>query len=177
MTREGSVDVPGTLQQHQVRDGIKLLRFDGVLLGHVSSRTDQPRWTEMSVYKTGPLAGHPDGMYVLEKVGRSVLTHVPACRDRKPDIPRFQAAHPGDDPDIGYEYHDCVPEVYDFPSLLVEEDRYWATQCENSDCIVDALYRRRQGGSHLPRISLDLLELVERADPNFGCNWRVEYIA
>ena len=165
------------MQQHQVRDGIKLLRFNGVLLGHVSSQNDQPRWTEMSVYKTSPLTEHPDGMYVLEKVGRSVLTHAPGCGDIIGNIPRFQAAHPGDDPDIGYEYHHCVPEEYDFPSLLVEEDRYWATQCATSDAVVEALYRRRGDSRHLPRISLDLLEQVERADPAFGNMWRVEFIA
>jgi len=165
------------MQQYQVRDGLKLLRFNGVLLGHVSSQQDQPRWTEMSVYKTKPLPGHVNGLYVLEKVGRSVLTHVPECKEMFPNLPRFQAAHPGDDPDIGYEYHDCVPDEYDFPSLLVEEDRYWATQCNTSEAVVEALYRRRGNSQHLPRISLDLLEIVERADPTFGDMWRVEYIA
>jgi len=131
----------------------------------------------MSVYKTTPLPEFPDGKYVLEKVGRSVVTHVPGCREIRGPIPRFQEAHPGDDPDIGYEYHDCVPDEYDFPSLLVEEDRYWATQCGTPEAVVDALYRRRNGSQHLPRISLDLLELVERADPAFGNMWRVEYIA
>jgi hypothetical protein len=166
------------MQQHQVRDGIKLLRFDGVLLGHVSSQSDQPRWTEMSVYKTWPASQH-DGIYVLEKVGRSVLTHVPGCTEilEGKELPRFQAEHPGDDPDIGYEYHRCVPDEYDFTTLLVEEDRYWATQCVTAEAVTEALYRRRGGSQHLPRISLDLLEQVERADPEFGSMWRVEYIA
>lgn len=156
---------------YQVSDGSRLLTFEGELLGSISSERDDPRWTEMTLYRT---AG---GQYVLEKVGRSVLTHVPGCREIRGSIPRFQAAHPGDDPEVGYVYHRCVPEEYDFTELLVEEDRFWAIQCTDPSDIVDALYRKRQGTRHLPRIGMDLLEQVSRSDPSFGQQWRVEHIA
>lgn len=161
-----------TATTHQVRDGSRLLTFEGELIASISSeKDDSARWTEMSLYRT---AG---GSYVLEKVGRSVVTHVPGCPEILGDIPRFQAAHPGDDPDYGYVYHDCVPEEYNFTTLLVEEDRYWATRAEDPASIVDALYRRRAGSKHLPRISIELLEKVSRNDPSFGSEWRVEHIA
>lgn len=142
------------------------------MLGTISSRRDEPRWTEMSIYRT---AG---GSYVLEKVGRSVVTHMPGCREILGRIPRFQTAHPGADPDVGFSYHDCVPEEYDFTELLVEEDRYWAVDSKNAEAIVDALYRRRQGTRHMPRIGIDLLEQVSHLDPAFDeAQWRVEHIA
>lgn len=156
---------------YQVRDGSRLLTFEGELLGSISSRRDDPRWTEMAVYRT------VGGSYVLEKVGRSVLTHMPGCPEIIGNIPRFQAAHPGDDPDDGYVYHHCVPDIYDFTQLLVEEDRYWAVIAKDPANIVDALYRRRQGTRHLPRIGIELLEQVSEADPQFGAQWRVEHIA
>ncbi len=158
---------------HQVRDGSRLLTFEGARLGTVTSKRDGvPRWTEMSVFKT------VGGQYVLEKVGRSVVTHMPGCPEiLNPPLPRFQTEFPGEDPDEGFEFHECVPEEYNFPQLLVENQRYWATISSEPSEIVDALYRRRDGGTRqLPRISIILLEEVTATDPDFGDDWRVEKI-
>lgn len=156
---------------YQVRNGPQRFSFEGELLASASSRRGDPRWTEMSLYRT------VTGVYVLEKVGRSVVTHVPGCTDIIGSIPRFQAAHPGDDPDEGYAYHDCVPEEYDFTKLLVEEDRYWAMYSSNPADVVDALYRKKDQARHLPRTSIELLEQASRADSRFGQQWLVEHIA
>jgi hypothetical protein len=156
---------------HQVRDGTRLLSFEGDVLATISSQRDDPRWTEMTLYRT------VSGVYILEKVGRSVVTHMPGCSEIRGTIPRFQAAHPGDDPDEGYTYHRCVPEEYDFTALLVEEDRYWAFQTREPEDIVEALYRKRAGSRHLPRIGIDLLEQVSQSYPAFGDAWRVEHVS
>jgi hypothetical protein len=157
---------------YQVRDGSRLITFTGQRLGFISSQRDgNPRWTEMSVYKTD------GGTYVLEKVGKSLVMHWPGCPDIKGEIPRFQEAHPGDDPDDGYTFHDCVPEEYDFTKLLVEEDRYWSMVADMPERVVEALYRRREGSTHLPRIAMDLLEQVSTSDPAFGLGWRVAQIS
>lgn len=154
----------------QVRDGSRLLAFEGEMLGTISSRRGDPRWTEMTLYRT------QKGQYILEKVGCSVMTHMPGCSEIIGNIPRFQVEHPGADPDVGFIYHSCVPEEYDFTSLLVESNRYWATVVNEPEKIVEALYRRRQGARHLPRIGLDLLEQVTESDPSFGDFWRVEHV-
>lgn len=158
--------------KYQVRDGSRLITFDGAQLGHISSqREHNPRWTEMTVYKT------IGGSYVLEKVGKSLVTHMPGCPEIVGKYPRFQEAHPGDDPDDGYVYCGCVPEEFDFTKLLAEEDRYWAMVAQEPARVVDALHRRREGEQHLPRISLLLLKEVSEADPDFGMDWQVEHIA
>ena len=105
------------MERCEVRDGLRVITFDGDRLGHVTSwRSSAPRWTEMSLYRT------EGGSFVLEKVGRSVMCHVPTCKippqgwpvAKKPwsvsvgKLPRFQEEHPGDDPDVGYWYCDCV---------------------------------------------------------------------
>lgn len=158
---------------HQVRDRSRLITFDGTLLAQVSSRATDPqvRWTEMSLYLTD------GGSYVLEKVGRSVVVHAPGCTDHSPGIPRFQDAHPGDDPDVGYEYHSCVPEEYDFTTLLVEEDRFWALITEQPEQVVDALYRKQSDARFLPRISVTLLEQASKVDPHLAGAWQVERIS
>lgn len=158
--------------QHQVRDADRLITFEGRLLGHVSSkRTGVPRWTEMSMYLT------VGGLLVLEKVGRSTVCHYPGCTTTS-GLPRFQDAHPGADPDIGFTYHEeCVPEEYDFPSLLVESDRYWAKVTNSPEEIVTALERRRDGVVSLPRIGSDLLSQAMETYPDFGDFWRVTHIS
>ena len=158
------------MPSHQVRDGARLISFEGDLLATTSSRRDEsPRWTEMSVYRT------EKGSYVLEKVGRSIVTHTPGCKEIIGTIPRFQEEHPGDDPD-DYVYHGCVPEEYDFTELLIEADRYWATIAEDPAKIVDALYRKRDGERHMPRISLDLLAAAGELDEDLRHAAEVEYI-
>lgn len=157
-----------TMGAQQVRDGARLITFEGMQLGHVSSRrSGVPRWTEMTVWITD------GGSYVLEKVGRSVVCHMPGCTDVRSGLPRFQEAHPGDDPDNGYEFHeDCVPMEYDFTRLLVEEDRYWARVTKDPQEIYDALERRKGGVRTLPRICSNLLEQVTDHHPDFGDFWR-----
>lgn len=157
---------------HQVRDGSRLIMFEGELLGFSSSeREGVSRWTEMSVYLTD------GGSYVLEKVGRSLVCHMPECPDVD-TLPRFQEQHPGDDPDYGYVFHEeCVPEVYDFTRLLIEENRYWAMITKKPIEILEALERRRDGIRTLPRIGMELLEKVSATHPEFGDFWRTEHIA
>jgi hypothetical protein len=160
----------------QVRDGNRLLTFDGELLATISSREslDKDRWTEMSVFRT------TGGSYILEKVGRSTRLHMPGCSDILKDLPLFQQAHPGEDPEAGYSWCDlCSPPVgeeYDFPSLLVEEDRYWATISTDPEVIIDALWRKREGYRRLPRISVQLLTELTDADPAFTI-WQTERVS
>lgn len=161
----------------QVRDGSRLLSFDGELLATASSRTpDRDRWTEMRIYRTS------GGSYILEKVGRSIRLHMPGCGDILPgkDLPLFQSEHPGDDPEVGYSWCErCSPpigEEYDFPSLLVEEDRFWATISTDPEVIIDALWRKREGYRRLPRISTQLLTDLCLVDPAFDI-WKIQKVS
>lgn len=160
----------------QVRDGKRLLTFDGELLASISSRDsyDKDRWTDMAVYRT------TGGSYILEKVGRSTRLHMPGCKDILKELPLFQQAHPGEDPESGYSWCElCSPpigEEYDFPSLLVEEDRYWATLSPDAEVIIDALWRKREGYRRLPKISVDLLTELTLVDPAFAV-WQTERIS
>lgn len=159
----------------QVRDGNRLLTFDGELLASISSResAEKDRWTDMAVYRTN------GGSYILEKVGRSVRVHMPGCEDILKELPLFQQAHPGEDPEEGYSWCDkCSPpigEEYDFTTLLVEEDRYWATMSTDPEVIIDALWRKREGYRRLPRISVQLLTDLCLVDPAFEI-WRTEKV-
>ena len=160
------------VESRHVRDGSRQISFEGTLLAKVSSeRPGTSRWTEMRLFKT---AG---GSYVLEKVGRSVMTHMPGCPRIIGRIPRFQEAHPGEEPENGFWFDDCVPEEYDFTQLLSEEDRFWAVIADQPDRVVEALYRKKEGSRYLPRISLDLLEQAAAVDPLLGDAYLIEKIS
>jgi hypothetical protein len=156
----------------KVRDGNRLIQFEGICLGKVSSRRpESPRWTDLSLFKTN------GGSYVLEKLGMSIVLHMPGCPHILGVLPRFQDTYAGADPDEGYQYDDCVPDTYDFTQLLVEEPRYWATIATDPNEIVAALYRKRDGSRHLPRISIELLEKVSEIDNDINAAYRVERIS
>lgn len=160
----------------QVRDGLRLLTFDGHLLASISSRdsVEKDRWTEMRCYKT------QGGSFVLEKVGRSIRLHVQECPDILKDLPLFEQAHPGEDPEEGYSWCSiCSPaigEEYDITTLRAEVDRYWATISTDPAVIIDALYRKREGYTRLPRISVQLLTDLCEVDPAFEI-WRTEKVS
>lgn len=160
------------MKTYQVRDGMRLISFSGEVLGESSSRrAGVYRWTDMTLFHT------EGGSYVLEKVGRSVMCHDPSCTEVS-NLPRFQVEYPGKDPDIDeFQYHECVPEEYDYTTLLVEENRYWALVTKDPHAVVQALQRWRDGVVTLPRISKALLEEVATTHPEFNQYWQVEHIA
>lgn len=159
----------------KVRDGqTRIIEFEGRLLGEVSSRRSQaPRWTELRLYRTDA------GVYVLEKVGASVVVHAPNCSDIMGSLPRFQEKHPGADPtDSKWWFCERCGDlaVRDITSLLVESNRYWAIIAEDPADIVDSLYRRKNGARSMPRMSLDLLDDAGRDDQAILNAFRAEYV-
>ena len=143
-----------------VEDGSRKITFEGDLIASVSSvGPSKPRWSEYRLYKT------VSGTYVLEKVGRSIVVHNPGCSEIIDSLDRFQDKNPGKDPSEGFWLcESCMNGRYDITSLLVEHDRHWVNITEEPQAVVDALYRKRDGARHLPRLSLELLDQAARVD-------------
>jgi hypothetical protein len=144
-----------------VQDGFRRITFTGVLLSRASSKThDRWRWTELALYRTD------GGSYILEKIGASRVLHVRDCPQVIEDLPRFQEVYPGEDPDDDkFLYDDCVPDVYDFPSLLVEKDRQWAQITDSPTAVIKSLTRYRDRARWIPRLNNTLLEHAAEIDP------------
>jgi hypothetical protein len=147
-------------QKFTVVDGYRRITFIGSLLSRASSkRPGVWRWTDLALYRTEA------GTYVLEKIGASRVTHVADCDKVIDDLPRFQEMYPGRDPDEDeFLYCDCVPDIYDFPSLLVERDRCWAQISNSAPSVVRSLMRYRDGSRWLPRTSVQLLSRAAELD-------------
>lgn len=149
------------MTQFVVHDGYRTITFEGDLLGQASSkRPGVWRWTDLYLYRTTA------GTYILQKIGASRVTHVPTCPRIEKGLPRFQEVYPGEDPDSDdFQYHDCVPQYYDFPGLLVERDRPWAQITDEPYAVVKALMRYRGESRWLPRTSTQLLDQAADIDP------------
>jgi hypothetical protein len=160
-------------EQHTARDGRRVITFQGELVASASSAnpSSKGRWTELRVYRS------KGGSWIVEKVGRSTVVHEPGCeRVQTEKLPRFQEAHPGHDPDDGYVFCECVPEVYDFTTLLAEEDRYWASICQDVDALVEAVHRRKNGTRRLPYFAQGVLEALSERYPEVASAYRVEVV-
>lgn len=159
----------------EVRDGSRRIAFEGTLIAYVTSAGgSKSRWSEYSLYRT------VTGVYVLQKVGFSLVVHMPSCHEIVGSLNRFQEENPGRDPMDGWWLcESCCTKSrgpVDITALLVENDRYWATTSENPDRIVDALFRRKEGARHLPRLSIELLEQAARVDSKIAEAFRIERI-
>lgn len=137
-----------------VRDGARLISFDGVRLAEVSSaRSTSPRWTEMVLYKT------ESGRYVLSKIGRTKVLHQAGCPAIMGRLNLYMDEFPNTAPEEGnFDFHTCVGESYYLDELLVEQTRYWAFIGETAEAIVKALYNSKGDVRFLPRMSINLLE-------------------
>lgn len=156
----------------EVRDGSRRITFEGEMIAFVSSAgNSKPRWSEYKLYKT------VTGTYVLEKVGRSIVVHMPGCPEIIDTLNRFQEENPGRDPTDGWWFcESCTRGRVDITALLVEHNRHWVTISEDPNHIIDALYRRKEGARHLPRLSLELLDSAARVDEAISEAFRVERI-
>lgn len=136
---------------HKVRDGKRVLQFDGELLAESSSR--QPgnnRWVEFQLYRT------KTGNYVLGRIGQTLLYHALDCA-----IVRRNNLKPSDavelTPDL-IACDECNPDAY-AEEYAIEQPRYFALVAEDPEGVLDALYKYDQAGArYLTNVAQRLLE-------------------
>lgn len=156
---------------HQVRDGSRIVQFEGTLIGHATSwRRGSSRWVEFSLYKT--LAGS----YVLSRTGLSLLYHALDCEigernslESSPSAALERDAVP---------CIDCQPDPHD-QEICAETPRYWCHVSETGpEGVIEALQRHDTHGSrYLTRVAQRLLESAGKVDPALDAVYRVEEIA
>jgi hypothetical protein len=155
-----------------VRDGARIVTFDGVCLAEISSaRSGVARWTDMALYLTN------SGKYVMTKVGRSKVLHEPGCSAIKGKLNLFMDEFPDGDPERdGFEFHTCVGESYYMDNLLVEQTRYWVFIGDSAQALVDSLYRNSDGMRFIPRMNIMLIEEAMLKDNAIAEAYQVERI-
>lgn len=155
---------------HQVRDGARILEFDGVeLASSTSKHRNSMRWVEFQLFRT------PSGSYVISRVGRSLLYHNSTCdvtyrNSIKADTPKALTAS-------AVPCADCQPNLSNDPMVYPERPRYWALVTDSPEGVVDALYKYdEQDARYMTHVARALIEEAAEKDPKLDRAYRVERI-
>lgn len=156
---------------YEVVNGKRHIRFDGQLLATSTSwEPGADRWVEFALYRT--LSGN----YVLSRIGRSVLYHLPECevsqRNHLDDSLR------SDLPDEAIPCDRCRPHlVTNFPAVCLERQRFWGQVCDSADAVVASLERLDASGArYMTNVSQRLVEAASELDHDIDQAYRVEVI-
>lgn len=154
---------------YEIKDGSRTLQFNGRILGQSSSwRSGSNRWIEFSLYKT------ENGSYILSRVGVSLVYHGAAC----PLVKRYNLVESSTDKlsDDATPCEECEPNR-ELPVIFPEKYRNWAQVSEDSEAVLEALYKYDQGGArYLTNVAQRLLEEAANNDAGVESVYRVEMI-
>lgn len=154
---------------YEVRNGNRMLRFEGRLLASSSSkRPGATRWIEFDLYKT------EGGKYILSRVGVSHIFHTSVC----PLVARYglHEADPEELTTFATPCQECHPDSLD-PVVYPETFRYWTMVADEAEAVVEALYKPDDFGSrYLTRVAERLLSEAAAQDAELDMLYRFEYI-
>lgn len=155
----------------QVRDGSRILQFEGRSIGSSTSwRHGSHRWVEFSLYRTDET-----GVYILSRIGVSMLYHTTDCevvaRNKLREEPAVDL-DPGAVP-----CPQCRPDLVDFPMVCPERARHWAQVCDDAVSVLESLMKYDETGSrYLTFVAKRLLENASDADPDIASVYQVQTI-
>lgn len=156
----------------QVRNGLRILQFEGDLLAESSSwRPGVNRWVEFQLYRTVT-----SGTYVLSRTGVSLLYHRPDCvvvkRNKLNERPYSDLA------EFSEPCMECRPDRMDFPLICPETPRYWAQQCDNAEAVRESLMKYDTAGNrYMTLVAQRLLEDASEKDESIAAAYRIETIS
>ena len=141
---------------YEVRDGNRVLRFDGALLAESSSRrSDTDRWVEF-------------------QLGQTTLFHALDCAIVKRNHLKPSGIEFLTDEHLACE--ECDPED-DLEEIAIEKPRYFALISESPEAILEALYKYdHRGARYLTHVAQRLIETACETDARLEKAYRVEYI-
>jgi hypothetical protein len=154
---------------YEVRDGSRILQFNGQLLAHSTSKNEESlRWIEFLLYKT------ESGSYIISRVGVSIIYHGAACY--LVSKYNLSEAAPPELKVNAYPCHECQPSR-SVPFVFPEKDRTWAYVTEAPEDVLGALYKyNKNGTSYLTNVAKRLLEEAAEKDENLDMVYRLESI-
>jgi len=154
---------------YAVRDGDRTLEFDGALLGASSSRRRESiRWIEFKIYKT------ENGSYILSRIGASVVYHSGAC----PLVDKYRLTEINTEKLlVDAEPCEICNPTTEAPVVFPEKYRYWAQVSEESQAVLDALYKYDEGGArYLTAVAKRVLQDSATRDTEIDLVYRFERI-
>jgi hypothetical protein len=158
----------------QVKDGDRVLQFEGKQLAHSSSyRADADRWVEFDLYRTEA------GAYVVARVGYSNLFHTADCK-----VVRRGRHSPAPVATLTEDSKACelcspVTSVDQAHELIYpEKPIYWAQVCQNADGALESLAMYDQDGArYFTHVARKLIRDAAKHDMPIRDAYYVEVIA
>jgi len=154
---------------YEVKDGSRILRFEGELLGSSTSyRRGSDRWIEFELYKT------LNGSYVLSRVGVSLVFHASTCSL----VRRYglSEASPKTLHRDALPCEECDPSR-DLPIVYPEKNRTWTQVSEEPEAVLDSLYKYDSNNTrYLTKVAQRLLEQASEKDSRIEAVYRIETI-
>jgi hypothetical protein len=153
----------------EVRDGDRVLQFNGTLLAKSSSqRRGAYRWIEFELYRT------ESGSYILSRIGVSLFFHGAACslvsKYRLNEIFSHQLSF------NSVPCPECNPDE-SLDLVFPEKYRYWAQVSDQPEAVLDALYKYDDNGvRYLTGVAQRLLKDASRVDFEIANVYNVEII-
>lgn len=154
-------------RRYKVNDQYQVLEFEGVKIGEASTEVeDQPRWTEITIYRT------VGGSYIVHRVGVSLVYHRSGPQSCSSGVGKSVRELLADN-DRDYEPCDkCQPGDLDDldrgSRVRVETDRHSA-EAVGIDKLVGALTLRRQNGSeYVSNVAQNALTEAIHNDPELA---------
>jgi hypothetical protein len=165
--REPKKAPPPQIGLHAVRDGARLLEFQGAVLGAATSkRGSAPRWSELVVYRL------LDGSYLISKIGRSLVAHQPFCRRVNHRMITWSRASEQDEflePRVPCP--DCQPDLKNglAPDTVLEVTRYRLITAPTAENAVSAMEDPLADPAlPLPKLVRDVLAQCAEKDQAFA---------
>lgn len=156
----------------QVKDGSRILQFEGHLLAESTSwRRGSHRWVEFFLYRTDE-----SGVYILSRTGVSTLYHTPDCavvsRNNLREVPAAELR------EHSVPCPQCRPDRDpSFPIICPERDRHWAQVCDDAEAVLESLMKYDDSGSrYLTYVAQRLLEKASERDGDIERVYRVQTI-
>jgi hypothetical protein len=153
-------------------DGAHQITFQAcVLAAATTQRPGAERWTELTVYRTQLGAEEPPaGLYVVARVGRSVLAHKAACTKVST---RGMAPFQEDGADRRVPCRFCLPAL-DPPAadVVIERTKHALQRARTAADLGDIVFPRRNVAA-LRGMTADAVAQLRHADPDFDYWWDV----
>lgn len=155
---------------HQVRDGNRVLQFEGELLAQSSSRQlGQYRWVEFELYRT------KSGSYILGRIGQTRLFHDPSCAIVQRNHLKTSSIDELTDDHVSCT--ECDPDEDALDEVAIEKPRYFALVSDSPEAVLEALYKYDQSGArYLTLVAQRLIEKAGELDARLDRAYRVEII-
>lgn len=157
---------------HKIRDGLRELIIEGDLLSESTSKSvGKDRWIEFKLFKTY------SGVYVVSRVGYSVLFHAEDCevvsRNRL-------SAELAENMEEG-EYTPCFkcnPVWFNPDGIFPEKPRHHAQVCQSARGVVEYLHKEDKTGIvFLTNVARNLLENASSVDEGIRKAYMTEVIS